>query len=684
MNTIKISKEFKLQTIKTILSILIFVLVYLLLILGALALTAFCIFGGIAIIMFNPSVLTFIIGIGFASIGLFVTFFLIKFIFKENETNITGLIEIKEHEEPKLFSMINDIVIQVDTNFPKKVFLSKEVNAAVFYNSNFLSMFFPVRKNLMIGMGLINTLTEQELKATLAHEFGHFSQKSMKIGSYVYNVNKVIYNMLFDNSQLSNSINQWTNINGIFSIFVLISIKIIEGIQWVLRQIYRLINKNYMALSREMEFHADEVAAQVAGYNSLGDALLRLDLAQAAYSSVLEFYDKRIAENKKTNNIYPQQSIVINKLAEINEVPFSFGFPMVTLEQINKYNKSKLIVIDQWASHPSTEDRLKALEKTGIKIESNYIPAINLLQKKEYWQESLTQNLFANIKYEQTTTDITNEEFNRLYCTEIDNNLYPKCYNGYYDNKNIFDKEIAISLLSEENTADYSSLFNSEKTEMILQLISMKNDIANIENLINHPELHIKTFDYDGQKYKLKNAKELLIFLKRQEEILYESIQANDLAINRYFYQLAKKTDKEADFLQLYNQLVKYHTEWEQRLAACFAAQQYLSDIYYTTNSLHEVNYKLEQLKKIETDLKQDIKKMLIDSDFDLFISEKMRLSFNTYISRKLSYISDDTFVIANINLLQQVLNDYHIIFVKQYSNAKKDLLQFQSKLLEV
>jgi Zn-dependent protease with chaperone function len=58
-------------------------------------------------------------------------------------------------------------------------------------------MFLPIKKNLQIGIGLMNSLTQDELKAVLAHEFGHFSQKSMKIGSYVYYANQVIHNLYF-------------------------------------------------------------------------------------------------------------------------------------------------------------------------------------------------------------------------------------------------------------------------------------------------------------------------------------------------------------------------------------------------------------------------------------------------------------------------------------------------------
>ena len=51
-------------------------------------------------------------------------------------------------------------------------------------------------------------------------------------------------------------------------------------------------------LSREMEFHADEIVANVTGYEPLKYGLLWLSLADHSFRSVLSFYDGKIIENK--------------------------------------------------------------------------------------------------------------------------------------------------------------------------------------------------------------------------------------------------------------------------------------------------------------------------------------------------------------------------------------------------
>ena len=56
--------------------------------------------------------------------------------------------------------------------------------------------FLPTPKNLQIGLGLLNVLNLSEFKAVLAHEFGHFTQKSMRVGSYVYIANRFMIDMV--------------------------------------------------------------------------------------------------------------------------------------------------------------------------------------------------------------------------------------------------------------------------------------------------------------------------------------------------------------------------------------------------------------------------------------------------------------------------------------------------------
>ena len=287
------SQEFKTAARKAIFAIIFFIIAYFLLFVLAVALAVLCGFLGIGLIGLKAHWITLLLGIGLIGMGLLVVVFLVKFIFKRHRIDRSHLIALTEAEAPLLYQEIRAIVNHVQTDFPKRIYVSHEVNASVFYDSTFLSMIFPVRKNLQIGMALVNSVSKNELKAILAHEFGHFSQRSMKVGSYVYTVNQIIYNMLYDNEGYGMLIHRFANISSYFAIFVTLGVKIIEGIQWILKKLYHVVNLQHLNLSREMEFHADAIAANTVGSKPFISAMMRLDLAIMLTSKPLIIMSKR-------------------------------------------------------------------------------------------------------------------------------------------------------------------------------------------------------------------------------------------------------------------------------------------------------------------------------------------------------------------------------------------------------
>ena len=142
-----------------------------------------------------------------------------------------------------------------------------------------------------------------------------------------------------------------------------------RSIRWILRKAYHIVSRSYMALSREMEFQADEVSANIGGSVPAINALLRLSLAGDSFNYVWQFYYNKISENYKTENVYPQHKFVMNKLASKHGLQFINEIPQVTKEILSGFNRSKLVIENQWASHPSIADRVKRLEDLNVKSE---------------------------------------------------------------------------------------------------------------------------------------------------------------------------------------------------------------------------------------------------------------------------------------------------------------------------
>src|SRR3990167_3992094 len=116
----------------------------------------------------------------------FLGIFMLKALFFVQRGGAPDDVEIKPDNQPELFAFLNRLADEAGAPRPHRVFISPRVNAAVFYDLSVLNLLFPSRKNLEIGLSLVNVLTLSQLNAVLAHEFGHFAQRSMAIGSWVY------------------------------------------------------------------------------------------------------------------------------------------------------------------------------------------------------------------------------------------------------------------------------------------------------------------------------------------------------------------------------------------------------------------------------------------------------------------------------------------------------------------
>lgn len=677
---VQISSNFKKMTGKSIFAIILFIVIYVVLLLLAIALTVLCVLGAFAFVSIKPMMITYGVGIAFASIGFLTLIFLFKFTFKKHKVDRSHLVEITVNDEPKLFSFIRDIVEEVQTDFPKRVYLSNDVNASVFYDSSFWSMVFPIRKNLQIGLGLVNTISEQEFKAILAHEFGHFSQRSMKVGSYVYNVNKVIFNMLYDNESYDNMIEKWQSINSYFSLFVSIATGITLGIQWILKKMYDFINISYMALSREMEFHADEIAANVAGYLPLKESLLRMDLAEHSYNIVLGYYEGKISDNIKSKNIYEEQEFIMNFLAEQNNLTFRNNLPIVSEVDLNKYNKSRLIIKNQWASHPNIEERIKALELTNIHKQGVEKPAMLLFGNHKKIQEEMTEKLFSFVTYSDHTKSLEFEEFKSDYLHTLKKNQFPKVYNCYYDNKNPikFDVDGIVDFKVSE-TLD--QLFSKEKVDLIYDDIALENDKTILEGIANK-QYEIKSFDYDGQKYQSYESWVLIPTLEKEQSGIKEQIIQNDLNIYKFFYNEALKKGNAQILKEKYINFFKIDAAFDNKVELSKKIGWAINFMTVKT-PYDEIKVNLKDLLPFEVELKNEIKKLIEDETLTGEISEATKENLEKYLLNELEYFNGQEYNNDNVQILFNAVKNYNYLFPRQYFISKLDLLNYQIKQLE-
>jgi Zn-dependent protease with chaperone function len=632
-------------------SIVLFFVVYIILFIFSIALVAACIYGGIALIASLPGFITIAAGIGLFGVGLMVFIFLIKFLFAVSRYDRSGMIEITEADQPQLFAFIRQLTVDTQTKFPRRIYLSPDVNASVFYDSSFWSMFFPVKKNLQIGLGLVNAVNISEFKAVMAHEFGHFSQRSMKLGSFVYNVNRVIHNMLYENKSYGGFLEGWANVDGIFAFFASITIRIAQAIQWILRQVYTVINKNYMRLSREMEFHADAVAASVSGTEPMVTALRRVELAGSGYSIALQKCDDLFRDKKKSQNIYKNQKAVLQQLADEFKLPLEQGLPVVNNEFLQSNNLSRVNFKDQWASHPTMNDREKHLRELAIPTEILKEPAWIIFSNREQLETQLTAKIYEPAPGQQEAALVDEKVFEEKMQGDIQRFTLPALYNGFYDSRQVsVDAGTQAELLSGTALPKFEELFTSQQVALPKKVAALNADIELLK-AIAAKQVQAKTFDFDGVKYNNSEATTVATQLEKELKTMQAQLDELDASVIGFFYDKAGKDSHELK--ANYNNYFSDRRRADQFLSQINEMLASLQPLYIGKVSGEQVNVIIDELKSnYEQVFKNNLQAWLQQGAFDndpavkknaeLFVAGNYRYFTGTeFINRQLHELND-------------------------------------------
>lgn len=224
----------------------------------------------------------------FAAVGsAMLVLFFVKGLFAKKRFDENLYLEVSREQQPRLFRFVELLCGESGCPLPRAIYLSHEVNAAVFYPRSLLGLLLPARKNLLIGMGLLNVLNLTELKAVLGHEFGHFSQSSMKLGQYVYVANQTIYDMVVTRDRWDEWLAKWRSID----LRVSWPAWLVAGAVWLLRHLltalFKLVNVANLSLMRPMEFNADRHAVSLTGSDAIVAGLWKAERAELAMQRAL-------------------------------------------------------------------------------------------------------------------------------------------------------------------------------------------------------------------------------------------------------------------------------------------------------------------------------------------------------------------------------------------------------------
>lgn len=550
----KLTSSYNLRASLAVASVALFFLLYFSLIVGLIYLTNYSMYTD----ELNDNTFWRVI-IVVCSILLLI--FSLKFLIKLRNVKPTNRIKLLENEQPEIWSFVLKICEETGAPIPKSIFVDPDVNAYVAYSNSWLSLIFPVRKELTIGLGLIDCTNLTEFKAILSHEFGHFSQRSMKIGSYIITANTIIHDMIYTRDKFDEILAHWRSIDFRLSAPAWIIMPLIWAIRELLKLFYQLLNLMYSSLSREMEFNADKVAVSTTGSLAIVSALWKLD-------SGFEIWNNTI------NNVYlaSQKQMHVQNLYSHNQKAWQRNVKMLNnrYEELKKdaagnkiyFTSSENSKAHMYASHPENnlrEENAKSPFIEGIidekspwilfKNKESLQEKLSALVLKEYLQLEVKEfckpdDFEAFVKLEQQSKDLQKEYFNtfqnRFIKIDIDE-LENKLKGGLKDTD-------SLSVLKDELKTLMQPVNELDKLLMDCQKFAEGTST-------------LKFIEFNNIKYKAKRAHEAYnqIFLAR-EKLFDTSFIDWDQRFLHFHLSLANKQGKASELMNLYRQqsLINY------------------------------------------------------------------------------------------------------------------------------
>ena len=293
-------------------------------------------------------------------ISFLLTVFLVKSLFTVRRSANPGGIEVTSADEPVLFDFLHRLADEIGAPRPHRVFITPEVNAAVFYDLSLVNLIFPSKKNLIIGLGLVNVLNLGELKAVLAHEFGHFAQGAMAVGRWVYVAQQIIAHMVATRDWLDSVVRFISRIDIRIAWVGWILALVIWSIRSLMDTLFSIVIMAERALSREMEFNADLVAVSVTGSDALVNALHKLQAADEAWQTTLDVARQQAGNGKRIGDLFDAQLEAISTIGKVlNDETYGVapGVSDGAASEHRVFSEQLAAPPQMWSTHPPNRDR---------------------------------------------------------------------------------------------------------------------------------------------------------------------------------------------------------------------------------------------------------------------------------------------------------------------------------------
>lgn len=482
----------------------------------------------------NPTTESIIVGF----LASLLAIFTLKPLFKVRHSSPSHAVEISPQDEPELFAFIYRLADEAKAPRPHKVFLSAMVNAAVFYDVSIVNLFFPSKKNLEIGLGLVNVLTIGELKAVLAHEFGHFAQRSMAVGNWVYITQQIASHIIYERDALDRVLRFLSRIDiRIAWIGWLLSL-IVWSIRSLLETVFCWLLIAQRALSREMEFQADLVAVSLTGSDALIHALHKARAADEAWERTINFANSELSKDRIVTDLFTIQTNTIEKIKTILNDPEYCAVQPIPSQNPQHHRLFKLAIAEppqMWSTHPSNADREHNAKRIYISHPLDDRPAWILFSRGQKIRKQMTQHLIQSASPPQKAKSVnikqSLEELDRQY----DRVYLDPAYRGTYLGRSIVRYAATTKDLYESAREKIdleralASLYPESLTDDLEKLVVLEHERASLRALLEgYAKATDGMIEHRGQTISRQNLPSVIAGVSVEIKAVRRRILAHD------------------------------------------------------------------------------------------------------------------------------------------------------------
>ncbi|MGW4905557.1 M48 family metallopeptidase [Streptomyces sp. NPDC004270] len=209
---------------------------------------------------------------------------------------------VTEAAEPRLWALVRELAAATGTRAPDTIVLTGDVNAAVSEDPRLLGL-RPGPRSLYLGVPLLTGLTEAQLKAVLAHEYGHFTGGDTRLSALVVRgrvqIGRTVghFHAKADGKEAAERARQQRaaakrtakgkKAKEIDTAGAGVTYRLMAAIYTAYAKLYM---RATLSTARAQEYAADLAAARIAGRDATASALREIPVLATAHDFYLESY----------------------------------------------------------------------------------------------------------------------------------------------------------------------------------------------------------------------------------------------------------------------------------------------------------------------------------------------------------------------------------------------------------